>query len=157
MLGAIIWRSPPVGNTNRRHCPFKGDPVTTSERPLRADARANRERLVDVAREAFAAHGVEASLDDIARRAGVGPGTLYRHFPNRHALLAAVYRGDIETLSARADELAATLAPLEALTAWLTDQLRYVAFKHGLGSAIKSMLAEDSDTLDYCRTTLRDA
>jgi AcrR family transcriptional regulator len=131
--------------------------VTTSERPLRADARANRAKLVDAAREAFAAHGVDASLDDVARRAGVGPGTLYRHFPSRSALLSAVYRGDIETLAARADELGATLGPLDALTTWLTEQLDYIAFKHGLGSAIKSMLAEDSETLDYCRTTLRQA
>ena len=112
--------------------------MTTAERPLRADARRNRDRLVEVARSAFAERGLDAPLDDIARRAGVGPGTLYRHFPTREALLAAVYRGDIENLAARARELAASCPPREALARWMSDQLDYTfATKLGMGSVAK--------------------
>jgi AcrR family transcriptional regulator len=131
--------------------------VTTAERPQRADARRNQAKLIAAAREAFNEHGADASLDDIAHRAGVGPGTLYRHFPTRQVLLAAVYRDDVESLAQRADELAAQLPPSEALTGWLTEQLSYISFKHGLGSAIKAMLAGDSDTMDYCRSAMRGA
>jgi AcrR family transcriptional regulator len=124
---------------------------------MRADARRNYERLVAVARDAFTERGYEASLDDIARRAGVGPGTLYRHFPTREALLAAVYRGDVERLAEQAADLAKNHPPAEALAAWLRAQLDYIKFKGGLGAALKTMLANDSQTLDYCRDTLRGA
>jgi AcrR family transcriptional regulator len=124
---------------------------------MRADARRNHERLVASAREAFAAHGVEASLDDIARRAAVGPGTLYRHFPSREALLAAVYRDEVEALAAQADEIAQTHSPEDALTAWLRLQLDYIKHKRGLGAAVKSMLGADSETVAWCRDTLRAA
>ena len=90
-------------------------------RPMRADARRNYERLLKVAAEAFAEHGEGASLDDIAKRAGVGSGTLYRHFPTRHALLEAAYLDRIEAIAARADELAAELPPGEALAEWLYE------------------------------------
>jgi AcrR family transcriptional regulator len=124
---------------------------------MRADARRNHERLLASAREAFAAHGVEASLDDIARRAEVGPGTLYRHFPSREALLAAVYRNEVEALAAQADEIAQTHSPEEALAAWLRLQLDYIKHKRGLGAAVKTMLGTDSETLAWCRDTLRAA
>jgi AcrR family transcriptional regulator len=126
-------------------------------RPQRADARRNAERLIAVAREAFQQDGVSAPLDDIARRAGVGPGTLYRHFPTRDALLAAVYRDDVAGIAARADELAAGLPPMEALTTWLREQLDYMPRKLGLGAAIKVMLGNDTDTMDWCRDTMRAA
>jgi len=129
--------------------------VTAAERPLRADARRNHDKLVAVAREVFMEQGPEAPLDEIARRASVGPGTLYRHFPNRDALVAAVYRDDVEGIASRADELAAELPPYEALSAWLGEQVAYAAHKHGLGGALKTMLAKDSATLDYCRDTMR--
>lgn len=127
------------------------------DRPLRADARRNYERLMAAARAAFTEHGAEAHLDDIARRANVGPGTLYRHFPNREALLAAVYRGDVEDLVAHAEALAAHLPPGEALDAWLRLQLDYIKTKRGLGSAVKAMLANDSETLAWCRESMREA
>ncbi|MGA5137656.1 TetR/AcrR family transcriptional regulator [Streptomyces azureus] len=98
-------------------------------RPMRADARRNYERLLKVAAEAFAEHGAGASLDDIAKRAGVGSGTLYRHFPTRHALLEAAYLDRIEAIAARADELAAELPPGEALVEWL----------YGLGAGMIQM------------------
>src|SRR6184192_3929854 len=85
-------------------------------RPMRADARRNYERLVAAAADAFAAHGTEASLEDIARRAGVGIGTLYRHFPTREALLEALLRSRFEEMQRRAAELSASAAPGEALS-----------------------------------------
>jgi AcrR family transcriptional regulator len=124
---------------------------------MRADARRNHERLVESAREAFAEHGVEASLDDIARRAAVGPGTLYRHFPSREALLEAVYRSRVEALAAQADEIAQTHPPEEALAAWLRLQLDYTKHKRGLGAAVKTMLGTDSETVAWCRNILRAA
>ncbi|MGW2490732.1 TetR/AcrR family transcriptional regulator [Streptomyces sp. NPDC001606] len=93
----------------------------TQIRPMRADARRNYERLLRVAAEAFAEHGENASLDDIAKRAGVGSGTLYRHFPTRQALLQAAYVDRMEALGRRADELAQELPPGEALLEWLHE------------------------------------
>ncbi|MFJ6614107.1 TetR/AcrR family transcriptional regulator [Streptomyces sp. NPDC091289] len=107
----------------------------TEPRPRRADARLNRERLVSAAQEVFAESGPEASLNEIARRAGVGPGTLYRHFPNRPALLAAVLRERIAVLCARADELGATEPPDAALTAWLHAFLVHAQVNQGLAGA----------------------
>lgn len=104
-------------------------------RPRRADARLNRERLVSTAQEVFAESGPEASLNEIARRAGVGPGTLYRHFPNRPTLLAAVLRERIAALCARADELGATEPPDAALTAWLHAFLVHAQVNQGLAGA----------------------
>ena len=131
--------------------------MAAEDRSLRADARRNRERLVEVGREAFTEHGVDAPMDDIARRAGVGPGTLYRHFPTREALLLAVYRSDIETIAERARVLGSELPPLEALTAWLHEQLDYISHRRGVGAAIKKMLGSETETLDYCRDTMRAA
>jgi AcrR family transcriptional regulator len=88
-------------------------------RPLRADARRNRDRLLAVAAEAFAADGADASLDAIARRAGVGSGTLYRHFPTREALIRAVYWARVEQVCARGAELCAAGDPVAALAEWL--------------------------------------
>jgi AcrR family transcriptional regulator len=133
------------------------EPAKTGDRSLRADARRNRERLVEVGREAFARYGVDAPMDDIARQAGVGPGTLYRHFPTREALLLAVYRSDIETIAERARVLGAQLPPWEALSAWLTEQLDYISHRRGVGAAIKKMLGSETETLDYCRDTMRAA
>jgi AcrR family transcriptional regulator len=130
--------------------------MSAAERPLRADARRNQERLMAAAREAFAENGEAASLDDIAKRAGVGPGTLYRHFPTREALIAAVYREGIAGMAERAGELEA-LPPMEALTTFMHDQIAYGRAKRGLGVAVKATLASDSETMRWCRQTLRDA
>ncbi len=93
------------------------------------DALRNRERILEVAREAFAEHGAEATLDDIARRAEIGPGTLYRHFPTRDALIEAVFRSQVEKLTAAGQRYAATLRPLAALRAWMVEFIDYVAGK----------------------------
>ncbi|MFJ8589819.1 TetR/AcrR family transcriptional regulator [Streptomyces sp. NPDC093598] len=109
-------------------------------RPMRADARRNYERLLTVAAEAFAEHGEGASLDDIAKRAGVGSGTLYRHFPTRQALLEAAYLDRVEAIAARADVLAAELPPREALGEWLYELgaglIRMRGLKALLGPAV---------------------
>ncbi|WP_034594468.1 TetR/AcrR family transcriptional regulator [Hamadaea tsunoensis] len=125
-------------------------------KPLRADARRNRERLMAAAQAAFTENGEAASMDDIAKRAGVGPGTLYRHFPSREALLAEVYREGIAGLAARAVELGATEPPMTALVTFLREQVEYGRSKRGLGVAVKAMINE-SETMDWCRETLRTA
>jgi len=105
-------------------------------RARRADAERNLQRLIDAAREAFAAHGANAPLDDIARSAGVGAGTLYRHFPTRLALVEAVYRDSVARLCAEGERLAATESPADALVDWLRGFVTVVAEKRGLAAAL---------------------
>lgn len=100
-----------------------------SDRPMRADARRNRERLVEAARATFAAHGSEASIEEIARAADVGVGTLYRHFPRRIDLVEAVYREDVDALVATGDDLLAAAEPMAALTRWLEAFVVYAGNK----------------------------
>jgi AcrR family transcriptional regulator len=109
----------------------------------RADARRNRERLVGAAREAFAAHGPDAPLDGIARRAGLGSGTLYRHFPTRDALMRAVYWEEIEALCARAREGWDAAAPGDALVTWLR-LLAARTGREGLAAALMASMPEVS-------------
>jgi len=117
-------------------------------RAQRCDAARNRDRLLEVASDAFAERGVDASLEDIAKRAGVGIGTLYRHFPNRDALVEAVYRRNVELLIAGADELRATLPPDEALAEWMQRFVGYVGTKKGLATYLKSVVSADSDLFE---------
>ena len=124
---------------------------------MRADARRNYDRLVEVAREVFTEQGPEAPLDEIARRAGVGAGTLYRHFPGRDALIEAVYRADIAAIAAEAYELLEELPAGEALAAWLRHQLDFVVRAHGLAASLKAAIDQDSETFAWCRATLNDA
>src|ERR1700734_768693 len=98
-------------------------------RKPRADAKRNRERIVEVAKEVFTRDGASASLDDIARRSGVGNATLYRHFPTRDALIEAVYRSEVEKLAAAEQRFAAKLPPLEALRAWMLLFIDHVSAK----------------------------
>jgi len=114
-------------------------------RAQRADACRNRDALLDVAAEAFANCGTEASLEGIAKCAGVGIGTLYRHFPNRDALVEAVYRHNVDLLCDGADELRATLPPDQALAEWMRRFVSYVASKKGLANYLKSVVSADSD------------
>src|SRR6202035_3127512 len=100
-----------------------------SVRKPRSDAQRNRERILEVAKDAFTRSGANTSLDDIAREAGVGPGTLYRHFPSREALLEAVYRSEMERLAAAEEKFAQELPPVEALRAWLLLFIDYIAAK----------------------------
>jgi AcrR family transcriptional regulator len=131
--------------------------VNPGERPMRADARRNYERLLVVAREAFSERGEQASMDDIAKRAEVGPGTLYRHFPNREALLAAVYRDDVDFMAKRAEELAGTLPPFEALATWLHEQLGFIKAKLGITAVLKNILKDNTETFEWCRDAMATA
>jgi AcrR family transcriptional regulator len=108
-----------------------------ADRVLRADAQRNRATLLECAGEAFAEHGTAASLEDVARRAGVGIGTLYRHFPTRDALVEAAYRHGVEQLCDAADRLLVEEPPDVALEKWMTDFVGYVATKRGLASTLK--------------------
>ncbi|MBK3634844.1 TetR/AcrR family transcriptional regulator [Streptomyces sp. MBT97] len=130
----------------------------TQVRPMRADARRNYERLLKVAAEAFAEHGEGASLDDIAKRAGVGSGTLYRHFPTRQALLEAAYVDRIEALAVRADELGARLPPGEALQEWLDELCVGTIQVRGMKSLLGSAVTDGSTVaVTACSTHLKGA
>jgi AcrR family transcriptional regulator len=114
-------------------------------RAPRADACRNRDRLLEVASATFARDGVEASLERIAKDAGVGIGTLYRHFPSRDALMEAVYRHNVDQLIADADDLLAAKPPVEALDEWIQRFIAYVATKKGLAAHLKTVVSADSD------------
>ena len=108
-------------------------------RKPRADAQRNRGRILEVARHAFTLHGADATLDDIARQAGIGPGTLYRHFPTRDDLIEAVYRNDVEKLTAAGQRFAAAMPPLEALRAWMLLFIDHVADKRLILPAMETV------------------
>jgi AcrR family transcriptional regulator len=110
-------------------------------RRLRADGQRNRERLTEVAKLAFAELGADVSLDEIARRAGVGIGTLYRHFPTRDAIIEAVYRREVEQLAGSAARLLVSLPPGEALHEWMRLFVDYIATKKVMASAIGAIVA----------------
>jgi len=126
-------------------------------RKLRADAQRNRDALLVAAGEAFAEKGIDTSLEDIARRAGVGIGTLYRHFPTRDALNEAVYRREVESLCDAVDPLLAADQPDLALRAWMHNFAGYVAKKRGMAAALKSALGADNELFAYSRQRIQDA
>lgn len=130
---------------------------TPVHRPMRADARRNVERLVSAASAAFAEHGVEVCLEEIARRAGVGIGTLYRHFPTRQALVEAVYHDQIEALFAEARNLLGSPSPEDALATWLRAVVRHGIMKRGLAEFLQTVMREKGSELTWCRDTMRDA
>ena len=111
-------------------------------RKPRSDAQRNRERILEVAKEAFTRSGANASLDDIARDAGVGPGTLYRHFPTRQELLEAVYRTEMEKLASAEQKFADQLPPIEALRAWLLLFVDYIAAKVLIAPALNALVGD---------------
>jgi AcrR family transcriptional regulator len=111
----------------------------TVARKVRADAKRNRERILEVARQVFTRRGSEASMDEIAKRSRIGPGTLYRHFPTRDELLAAVYISEVEKLAEAQRKLSAELPPLEALRAWLLVFIDYIAAKKIIAPALNAM------------------
>jgi AcrR family transcriptional regulator len=117
-------------------------------RKPRADAQRNRERILEVAKQAFTRSGGEISLDDVARQAGVGPGTLYRHFPTRAALLEAVYRTEVEKLAAAERNFAAAMPPVEALRAWMLLFVDYIAAKQIIAPALNTLLVDPSKVFE---------
>jgi AcrR family transcriptional regulator len=128
----------------------------TARKP-RADALRNRERILEVAKEAFTQQGANASLDEIAKQAGVGAGTLYRHFPTRDELIEGVYRNEVEKLAAAAARFAETMSPLEALRAWMLLLVDYIAAKHIIASALNSVVGGPSRLYEGSRTTIQGA
>jgi AcrR family transcriptional regulator len=128
-----------------------------SLRPTRADAARNYDRLVTAARDAFAEHGTDTSLEEIARRAGVGIGTLYRRFPSRTALLEAVYVEEIQSVCDRAYDFSAELAPFEALAAWLRSFLGYGLSKGSLASELTVALGKESPFFQACKVNVQEA
>jgi AcrR family transcriptional regulator len=133
--------------------------VTVRVRPLRADAQRNRDKLLVAATDAFAAaaEGQDVALETIAARAGVGIGTLYRHFPSRDALVMAAYQHEVDALCAAAGDLLAALPADEALRAWAERFADYVATKRAMGNALRSAAASDSPLLAQTRGRILDA
>jgi AcrR family transcriptional regulator len=132
------------------------DPDPAPRKP-RADAQRNRERILVVARKAFTVRGGDVNLDDIAREAGVGPGTLYRHFPTRDALLEAVYRTEVEKLAAAAEEFSRTMAPAEALRAWMLLSVDYIAAKQLIAPALNTLVGGPSKIFEESGTQIKRA
>ena len=126
-------------------------------RKLRSDAQRNRERILEVAKEAFTHFGADASLDDIAKQAAVGAGTLYRHFPTRDALIEAVYRSEVEKLAASARKLSETMPPIDALRAWMLLLIDYIAAKHIIAPALNSVVGGPSRLYEGSRGLIQGA
>lgn len=134
--------------TDHSHCVF---------RKPRADAQRNRGRILEIAKDAFTRSGAEASLDEIARQAGIGPGTLYRHFPTRDALLEAVYRTEVEKLAAAEKELSATMPPIAALRAWMLLFVDYIATKQIIAPALNTMVGGPSKVFEASGALIKGA
>jgi AcrR family transcriptional regulator len=126
-------------------------------RKPRSDALRNRDRILQVAKEAFAKSGVNTSLDEVAKQAGVGAGTLYRHFPTREALLEAVYHAEVEKLAAAQRELSAKLPPVEALRAWMLLFVDYIATKQIIAPALNTLVGGPSKVYESSRAHIQGA
>ncbi|MFJ7276256.1 TetR/AcrR family transcriptional regulator [Kitasatospora sp. NPDC098663] len=131
--------------------------TTADPRPLRADARRNRDRLIEVAARAFAQDGPDATLGAIAKEAGVGIGTLYRHFATREELVEAVYRSELAKLCDSAAELLDGTAPDAALRAWMDGFVRYMTTKRGMSDALRALIASGSNPFSHSRAMLTTA
>ena len=131
----------------------EASPQVQLARPQRADARRNYEKVLTAAREAFAEGGESTALEEIARRAGVGIGTLYRHFPTRKDLLAAVYEEEVQAICSSADDFAG-LPPWEALVGWLRRFTEYAVTKHALMDALMSYVDRDDPVFRSCRVAI---
>jgi AcrR family transcriptional regulator len=134
--------------------PKRSKPI---QRKPRADAQRNRERILKTAKEAFARHGANASLDDIAKQVGVGSGTLYRHFPTREELLKAVYRTELEKLAAAEQKLAETMPPIEALRAWLLLFVDAVAAKQLIAPALNMLVGDHKKMFEASYARMQEA
>ena len=118
---------------------MKTSAAKKAARKPRADAQRNRGRILEVAKLVFTRRGAEASMDEIAKRAKIGPGTLYRHFPTRDDLLAAVYISEVEKLAEAQRKFSAELPPVEALRAWMLVFIDYIAAKKIIAPALNAM------------------
>jgi AcrR family transcriptional regulator len=123
-------------------------------RKPRTDAQRNRDRILEVAKLAFTRSGANTSLDDVAKQAGVGAGTLYRHFPTRDALLEAVYHSEVAKLAAAERELSGRLPPAEALRAWMTLFVDYIATKQIIAPALNTLVGGPSKLYEGSRAQI---
>jgi AcrR family transcriptional regulator len=128
-----------------------------SARKPRADAQRNRDRILEVAKQAFTRSGANASLDDIAKEAGVGPGTLYRHFATRDELLEAVYRSEVEKLAAAEQKFAEIMLPVEALRAWMLLFVDYIATKKIIAPVLNTPAGRHSKVIEASYTPIHEA
>ena len=128
-----------------------------SGRKPRADAQRNRERILKVAKRAFTRTGADISLDDVAKESGVGAGTLYRHFPTRGALLEAVYRSEVARLAAAQQDFSRTMAPVDALRAWMLLFVDYIATKQLIAPALNTLIEGPSKLFEYSATQIKGA
>src|SRR5215468_2036402 len=125
--------------------------LKTPPRKPRADAQRNRARILEIAKRAFTRSGANVSLDDVARQARIGAGTLYRHFPTREALLEAVYRTEVEKLAAAERMLAEKMPPVEALRAWMLLFVDHIATKQIIAPALNSLVGGPSKLFEASR------
>jgi AcrR family transcriptional regulator len=125
------------------------DPYAATVRRPRADAVRNRERVLEAAKAVFSAGGPDASLEAVAKRAGVGIGTLYRHFPTREALFEAVYRREVQQLGELAEALKSEASPVDALRRWLKSNVEFVATKKGMSAALALAMHSSSELTAY--------
>ena len=132
----------------------KTRPLPLPQRAPRADAQRNRERILEVAKEVFTRDGGAASLDDIARQAVIGPGTLYRHFPTRDSLIEAVYRSEVEKLAAAEQAFAATMPPVEALRAWMLLFIEHVSSKKLIMPAMNTVAGGATRLIEGARSLI---
>jgi AcrR family transcriptional regulator len=148
---------PPVRNSTMQESVMEAvGPASQAVPPKRADARRNYDRLLAAAAAAFAEHGADdVSLEEIARRAGVGIGTLYRHFPARQALLEAVYRDQVDGLDALAAKLLTAESPGEALGDWIRAFVAFGRTKRSLSSALVATIGKNSELMSACSMILR--
>jgi AcrR family transcriptional regulator len=130
---------------------------TLGPRKPRTDAVRNRERILEAAKEAFTRSGANTSLDDIAKEAGVGAGTLYRHFPTREALIEAVYRTEVQKLAGAERTFAETMAPIDALRAWMLLFVDYIAAKHIIAPALNTFVGGASKLYEDSRPQVQGA
>ncbi len=121
------------------------------------DAQRNRDRILEVAKKAFTRHGPEISLDSVARQAGVGAGTLYRHFATREALLEAVYRTELTRLAAAQKEFSSTMTPIDALRAWMLLFVDYIATKQLIAAALNTLVCDTSKLFAASGSLITDA
>jgi AcrR family transcriptional regulator len=131
--------------------------VKDAERPLRADARRNRDKILATAVRVFAEEGLDAHLERVAKEAGVGSATLYRNFPTREALIEAVYRNEVAQLCDAVPDLLATKPPYEALRAWTRLFLDYVTAKLGLADTLRAIAASGSNPYGHSRDMIQAA
>jgi len=131
-------------------------PESTDRKP-RADAQRNRERILELAKQEFTRSGANASLEDIAKKAGVGPGTLYRHFPTREALLVAVYRSEMEKLAAAERTFADTMTPVDALRAWLLSFVDAVETKQIIAPVLNTLVGEPKKVFEASYAQIHEA